>query len=550
MRISLLIIVFVLGLVSCNQTSDYMPTILSVESYIEERPDSALVTLQQINVRKLSKGKEYGKYSLLLSMAMDKNRIDRTDFDLLQPAIDYYKEHGSSTDRMRTCYYQGRIYHNQGKETLAMSYYLQALDKGENSEDILTKARILVAQSNIYYSLMKWNKVCDTNLQAADIFYRLNRTNSYINCLLKAVRGFIQQGEYGCAKTYLDICAQYKQQISYNLLSNYYSGYLTYLLDIKAYKDNIIKVLKDYQASVPKEYIDHIVLADTFVRLSNYDKAISVLQENHTTLDSNEEMRFFATLSNIYRLQGKYKDALECYCKFNKLNNDAVMSVFESDTQFMEERHVLELQAVAEREAKNTVILLSIIIGITLLSTIVFIRGCLRERTMKQTLAEKEAERYKLLYQQVEYEKDNLSEILSYNQELDKEARDVIAKRLELLNKFFTVYITNNSEINRKANKELEELLADKSKFMSSTRLAFAGSHPDLIDYLERHNLTEWEIEYCCLYALGLKGKEIGTYINMRSHYNISSEIRDKLGLSESDTNLGIYIRKLLDNQI
>lgn len=550
MRISLLIIVFVLGLVSCNQTSDYMPTILSVESYIEERPDSALVTLQQINVRKLSKGKEYGKYSLLLSMAMDKNRIDRTDFDLLQPAIDYYKEHGSSTDRMRTCYYQGRIYHNQGKETLAMSYYLQALDKGEDSEDILTKARILVAQSNIYYSLMKWNKVCDTNLQAADIFYRLNRTNSYINCLLKAVRGFLRNGEYGCAKTYLDICRKYIGSMSDKSLTNYYAGYITYCINTNANKDIIIKAVNEYISSVSKDIIDNSTIANAYIKLKDYKKALESIMKVETFPNSYAEMRYYVILSEIYQNMHLYKEALESYCKFNKLNNDAVMSVFESDTQFMEERHVLELQAVAERESKNTIILLSIIVGITLLLTIVFIRGRLRERTMKQTLAEKEAERYKLLYQQVEYEKDNLSEILSYNQELDKEARDVIAKRLELLNKFFTVYITNNSEINRRANKELEELLADKSEFMSSTRLAFAGSNPDFIDYLERHNLTEWEIEYCCLYALGLKGKEIGTYINMRSHYNISSEIRDKLGLAESDTNLGIYIRKLLDNQI
>ena len=81
---------------------------------------------------------------------------------------------------------------------------------------------------------------------------------------------------------------------------------------------------------------------------------------------------------------------------------------------------------------------------------------------------------------------------------------------------------------------------------MSSTRLAFAGSHPNFMKYLEDHNLTEREIEYCCLYALGLKGKEVGSYIKMRSHFNISSNVRKKLGLVESDTNLGIYIRKLL----
>lgn len=93
---------------------------------------------------------------------------------------------------------------------------------------------------------------------------------------------------------------------------------------------------------------------------------------------------------------------------------------------------------------------------------------------------------------------------------------------------------------------ELEELLANKDAFMISTRLAFSGSHPNFIKYLEERNLTEWEINYCCLYALGLKGKEVGSYIKMRSHYNNSIEIRKKLEINEHETNLGIYIRKLL----
>ena len=177
---------------------------------------------------------------------------------------------------------------------------------------------------------------------------------------------------------------------------------------------------------------------------------------------------------------------------------------------------------------------------------IVYIRGRLKLRTIQQAHAEQEVERYRLLYEQMEYEKDNLSELLSHSNDLDSNIQSVVAKRIELLNKFFTVYITNNSEISRKVDKELDELLANKDSFMSSTRLAFAGSHPNFIKYLEEHNLSEREIEYCCLYALGLKGKEVGSYIKMRSHFNISSDVRKKLGLVESDTNLGIYIRKLL----
>ena len=91
-----------------------------------------------------------------------------------------------------------------------------------------------------------------------------------------------------------------------------------------------------------------------------------------------------------------------------------------------------------------------------------------------------------------------------------------------------------------------KQVLKDKDAFMDSTRLAFKASHPHFINHLKEHGLTEWEINYCCLYAMGLKGREVGTYIKMRSHYNVSSDIREKLGINEHDTNLGIYLRKLL----
>ena len=69
---------------------------------------------------------------------------------------------------------------------------------------------------------------------------------------------------------------------------------------------------------------------------------------------------------------------------------------------------------------------------------------------------------------------------------------------------------------------------------------------PGFIGFLESKGLSEWEIEYCCLYAIGLKGKDIGFYINKKRHYNDSSGIRSKLGLGEHDTNLGIFLKKML----
>jgi len=81
---------------------------------------------------------------------------------------------------------------------------------------------------------------------------------------------------------------------------------------------------------------------------------------------------------------------------------------------------------------------------------------------------------------------------------------------------------------------------------MESTRLAIEGSHPEFMAFLKGRGLTVSEINCCCLYAIGLNGKEVRAYTQLRSHYNVSSAIREKLGIGEHDTNLGIYIRRLI----
>ena len=65
--------------------------------------------------------------------------------------------------------------------------------------------------------------------------------------------------------------------------------------------------------------------------------------------------------------------------------------------------------------------------------------------------------------------------------------------------------------------------------------------------YLEQHGLSVDEINYLCLYAIGLRGKEVGEYIQLKRHYVISHEIRKKLGIGEHETNIGLYIRRLME---
>ena len=74
---------------SCGRT-EVSKRLTDIESYINERPDSALSAIRQIDTLSLRTKAEKAKYSLLHAMALDKNYIDTTDTRIIAPAVEYY----------------------------------------------------------------------------------------------------------------------------------------------------------------------------------------------------------------------------------------------------------------------------------------------------------------------------------------------------------------------------------------------------------------------------------------------------------------------------
>ena len=534
-------------LVSCNKRADYYNTLLQVESQIEENPQEALTTLQQIDTDNLSGRRTRAKYSLLYSIALDKNYIDTTDIEILQPAIAYYGKKGTPTDKLKTLYYQGRIYYNRGDEAQAMECYLNALEKGKKSSDILTKARIYVSQGIIYTNLFEFEKCIDANLRAAELFKTAGNNESYFGCMIRALNAYTRNKDIIGADSCIQICKELLPTVSIKRVGDFYSTYLIYLIT-EGLHSEIPSIIEEYTSAVPEEKWAYITLAYAYLEIGEYERALSVINK-HTDFSNNDhKTRYYAIISEIYENMGYYQEALENWRLYQSASDEQFSTIIEQDTQFTEERHALEMETLKKQKAKNQIILIGIIIATVLVAIVIVQRKHLRIKTMEKALLEKEREQYNLLYQQAEEEKDKLTDLLRENKELDEYKRGIINQRLELLNKFFASYITNNNEVSNKADKEIKEFIKNKDNFMESTRIAYTTSNPQFIKYLEEKGLTNWEICYCCLYALGLRGKEVGSYIKMRSHYNISTEIRAKLGINEHETNLGIYIRKLLKN--
>lgn len=167
--------------------------------------------------------------------------------------------------------------------------------------------------------------------------------------------------------------------------------------------------------------------------------------------------------------------------------------------------------------------------------------------TQQKVLMQIEKEKVEKLYADALVEKDTLDKMVLSNAP-DDEMKSVIKHRLALLNKVITSYITDSSSANKEANAQIEMLVSNREAFLESTRKSFEAGHPKFMAYLRSKGLTDWEVNYCCLYLVGLNGKEIGEYINLKRHYTYGSVIRHKLGLGEHDKNLANHLKNLIEN--
>lgn len=547
MRYFLLFAATLFCLTSCSRHSEHWKTINDMDAIIEERPDSVLNVLQSIDTDELASKEERAKHALLLSMALDKNVIDKTDFEVLQPAIDYYEDNGSATDKLRTYYYQGRIYQNAGNDAAAMTSFVNALDKGAESNDKLTKARTLVAQSTIYYSLMKWDKVYYVSSEAANYYFELGRVNNYVLSLLRRISGCLQSNNYSEAIELLDKCYQYIEDLPESTVSEIYS-YNLLCLSRSDDKEGVRRVIDEYIEQVADSNIDYLAIAGAYTDIGAYSDAENIAQkiDVNRLKDDYRVLKYYATLLKIYEHQGDFKSANETYIKFNELNDKIVFSIFESDTQFVEERHNLEMQKAKETEAKNRLTIIVLGCAVALMASL-YIINLIRKRLKKsrvenaQLLSEKAL--YEQMYNEVVAERDALNTI-------KEEAIEIIKKRLGVLNTIIVSYVSAKETDVKRANEELEHLIANREEFIRSTRLTLEDNYPHFLAYLRDKGLEEHEIDFCCLYAIGMKGKEVKAYTNLSRHYKDSSEVRHKLGLTESDTNLSNFLQKLLKNAV
>lgn len=588
----IILLVTIVALAACDRNTPIWEQMDMAEDLLNTKPDSALTILENIPATN-RKGKEIAaRYALLKSMALDKNYIDTTTFDVLQPAIDYYLKKGSPDEKLRTYYYQGRIYQNQGDDDSAMQSFLNAIELKEKVTDSLVLAHTFVAQGTLFFKQYKTNEFIRNNLEAAKLYGVIGRDIFEIKSYTNALDGYIILNNKSAVDSLLSICIPLVQK---NPDGEVYlfPSLLSYTIEFCSPDD--LKTFLDKYQDLELSKDETMNFARGYSKIGEYDKALNMLAEISPAAFTMDSLKYASVKIEILEKQGKYEQALNLYRDYSAMHEGYLNKLISHDLLFSDKKHQLEMENLMKIQDRDRIIWATLcgIFALTILVGWLYYRAY-RSKT-RRILAEKENENLKLeqdnlrkekekaelerdkktleaenlekdkkrleaeqrQYEleasnlrleisQLESERDHLKELQKEQSELAKPIQKVIKDRLDILNGLLAKEITQNDSYAESYNNWIETVHNDKKKFMDSTRLAFAASHPKFMEYLEQHGLSIDEINYLCLYAIGLRGKEVGEYIQMKRHYIVSHEIRKKLGIDQHETNLGLYIRRLI----
>ena len=122
----------------------------------------------------------------------------------------------------------------------------------------------------------------------------------------------------------------------------------------------------------------------------------------------------------------------------------------------------------------------------------------------------------------------------------------LLRHRASLISRLLAAEISGDSGVNDSVMAEIGVMVGDQEDFMRQNRLLYERWQPQMVAHLRKYGLTDYEIEICCLYAMGLNGKAIQQYTQDGRHYQNVGIIRKKLGLGEHDKNIDGYIKSLL----
>ena len=416
---------------------------------------------------------------------------------------------------------------------------MEWLARGEavlpQAKDLYTTGHLYSLKSQLYKYTMDYEAALENDLKASAFFKENRDLPKYALSQASLADDYVNLGDISSACQALDELVPYWDSLGLAVRSQY----LKTRIDIAAaVKDTVnLQALKDSCFSeIPNRGLrPWLSISDAYAASGKVDSALLVLGYYASYHPDDLNVDYYVRLSQIYENEGDFQKAVESLKKGREAGDRRLKRVLNSDTRFMEERYKSQLVQLRQMHVRTLLIGAIVILLMLGWGIIHFSRKALERIQLNFSSLKQKSDT-------LQRERDALEAAHRQSEMMNEETRKIVGERLAVLDKVLLGHITSNPVDSKAANQSIEELLSNRDEFLLSTARVFSASHPKFIAFLKEHNLTQWEVGYCCLFLMGLYSKDIEPHFSRASSNSNNNIIRNKLGLPLNGQKLKTYL--------
>jgi tetratricopeptide (TPR) repeat protein len=438
MRTFLLVLSFfiITGCTSAKVNS----TLKDVESYISERPDSALSVLESIDRADLKGRRSEAHHALLHAMALDKNYIDVTDDSLASIAVRYYQKHGPKKYLARSLYYKGLSYY-YNKEYDKSIIELSKAEPIASTSDSLYLGFVKMLQASIHD--INYNDIEELRCleDALDIYKAIGAEYYIIVAKLGLANSYISNGKYEDAEILLEEIL-YTKELNKKFTAKANGDY-AFLMGTRPdpdYKTSVTYFEKSAEVENSR-YIsrkDYWVWAHALAKTGDFERSQQII-DILSPIDTSGTAYYWQYA--IAKTQDNTSEALELFEKFSDRNNEEVEQILKQSISSVQKDYYQSQYQIADYKAKNR----SLILIILVISSLFFITLVLFSTVRYRRIKEEEKEQYIRYAEEVSRQLDELKN--DTYPTLQKKYITMYKTRYETLRTLFDKYLHSEDRI-------------------------------------------------------------------------------------------------------
>ena len=384
MKRLLAITIILLSIASCTFIN-VSRTLNDVESYIMERPDSALAVLESIDRVDLNTARTKAHHALLHAMALDKNYIDVTEDSIAKVATEYYKKHGPRRNYARALYYLGKSYYYNEEYDKAILEYSKA-EKVAVGCDSLYLGMIYSGKSYTYNCNYNSSQEAYYAQKAYEIFSKLNISSYTRAALYRLAVSYHNNDEYENALNVYNRVIDESSDVDFFLLQSLLGKAHTMIevedSDYHAIDSLFRKAHNEYHAEFEER--DYWAWAYTLYRIEKTNEADILVEK----LNSANELIASFWKARIYEFTNNFREAYKYALIANNHQNETIENILkESLATYQKDYYQSRLELTENQIKVRTIELIATVASAILLLFIIYL---VVSRYLKKQTVEKE----------------------------------------------------------------------------------------------------------------------------------------------------------------